>query len=224
MFIPFPFYSFAANYLTMKKFVRAIAIAPALALSLLMVSCGSEKEGDGGEEGGGGSCSEKNAITMSIGSEADLASMEVKKVFAMKSGWSVSGGKKKVRYMVYLANYEARLSSFGLDMPQNDGEYVVEVSVNGKMVEADAELIQLEAGKYAFGSSLDENAALSVAIYKKGAVVPAFQYTNNVTGEIEITNLSDKTICGSFNITDTNGDKMSGSFSAPIEKDISGDF
>ncbi len=51
-----------------------------------------------------------------------------------------------------------------------------------------------------------------------------FTNPNKVAGTAEITNLSDKKVCGRVNLKDESGNMIEATFSAPIEKDISDQF
>lgn len=77
---------------------------------------------------------------------------------------------------------------------------------------------------YAPGTFMDDNSVLDVRVFNMQRGGSMFTNPNKVVGTAEITNLSDKKVCGRVNFKDESGNMIEATFSAPIEKDISDQF
>jgi hypothetical protein len=207
----------------MNKILTVLALA---AIMLTVPSCGGDdsKDSESSSEEGGVNCKESNSITLNIVNEPALADFKATHYVAMRSGWSMSGDQKSERIMMYFANFDMKLGSWAAEMPTEEGQYIVEISLNGKTSNKADKLIPIEAGEYPFGSSLDADTKMSISIYKKGEVVPVFQYIDKVKGTAKVSNVTKDAVCGTFEISDEDGNTVKASASMKIEKDISGDF
>lgn len=196
--------------------------------TMAFVACGGEegddKEGNDqaksqeGTASSGIQCEEENKIEV-VSGELDLSAENFDKVIAFKSGWNYSS-KSRPNLKVNFANYDAELSRFDIKTPEEEGNYIVQITFNGIETPKDEPLKEIESGEYKAGSSMQGETSISVAVWQPGGKATR-DFTNMMKfeGSGTITAINDKMVCGTVSVTDGEA-SVNASFSAPIEKDF----
>lgn len=184
--------------------------------SLLIFSCSGSEEGETAK--GDSKCKEENNVTITSDTP-ELKSFEAKNNIAFLGGWQF-GDKHRGKVSICIANYDVKLSMFDVELPKEDGQYIIVITFVGDFAPKEEKLPALKTGKFEFGSSSNENPSVSAVVWKKGGTIDAFYNIAQHTGSGELTHIDESSVCGNATIKTPDGTEIQASFNMPIEKDF----
>ena len=230
---------------------RLPAYLMSLVLALCLGACGGESEpqgdadrgtgtttGGSGEaptEGGGApapetvTCEETTNLAVQISAEEShpVESFEVTHSTGFISGMSYNG--KTVAKLVYviLANYEATVGRYGVEMPTEEGQVVLQLAFKRRASRRSSAssarstaAMAVEPGEYAPGWMASES-TFEVVYYVGGGEGggPAIS-GSDATGTATLTVSTPEKACGRIDFTSPKGSTIQGTFNADLVGDL----
>ncbi len=156
------------------------------------------------------------------------ATISISKGIGWYQGMQGSGKTSKHAFVALASYDDVRLTSWGLDMPKDEGKVAVQIDFSSEFQEATTDeqkkvyaSLSVPPGDYPPGRMLPKT--VDVIVYV-GGVSGGYSILSGDTSKFEgkgvLAKASDGELCGTFDITAPTGASAKGSFSVKVEKDL----
>lgn len=173
------------------------------------------------EENNVDSCGENKLNKLEGGEKYNLENFNLKSVKSMKAGWMLNAKEKCRNVYIYLGNYEIELGPYAAKVPQNKGEYLIQICFNGEYVPKAQNLKDVLVGNFVpTGGAINAGKPSVYITVFEGGTGRGYNVTDaSSEGNGKLALLSNKKVCGEIKLKGIKGFEIDTSFVADIEKD-----
>jgi hypothetical protein len=199
------------------KYLLTVVITAALMLAL--IACGTGN-------GEGGKATNEISVVFSDKEEYKPGAFELKKAFGFIAGMRYNAKSTAKHAYLVLANYEARLGPYTVELPKEIGQTVILVSFKTENKEIPfnqqmEEYAKMEVPTGTFQPAwMGEGKSFQVSYFVGGQSGGPAISGEGASGTATLTTSTPETLSGSIDFTSVNGSTIKGTFNVEVKKDL----